>query len=237
MNGPSTSRSAAAAGGRAASAPLLGREEEPTIFDFSVPGRRSASFRTTGVPEWAAEELVPPSQLRPEPAAVAEISERDSVAHMTRLSHRQYSVDLGAYPLGSCTMKYNPKVCDEAAALPGLTYVHPATPAAYAQGWLELLWRLGDTLVPDDRHARGHAAATRGSLGRTDGPADNARLAPPAGPGAEEGHYPGLRPRDQPGFGQPGRFQHRERAIGRAGPREHRALCASTWTTTWPASC
>ncbi len=135
-----------AAGGRAASAPLLGREEEPTIFDFSVPGRRSASFRTTGVPEWAAEELVPPSQLRPEPAAVAEISERDLVAHMTRLSHRQYSVDLGAYPLGSCTMKYNPKVCDEAAALPGLTYVHPATPAAYAQGWLELLWRLGDTL-------------------------------------------------------------------------------------------
>ena len=51
---------------------------------------------------------------------MAEISERDLVAHVTRLSHRQYSVDLGAYPLGSCTMKYNPKVCDEAAALPGL---------------------------------------------------------------------------------------------------------------------
>ncbi len=136
----------AAPGGKAASAPLLGHEEEPTIFDFSVPGRRSASFRTTGVPEWTAEELLPPGELRPEPPAVAEISERDLVGHMTRLSHRQYSVDLGAYPLGSCTMKYNPKLCDEAAALPGLSQVHPATPAAYAQGWLELLWRLSDGL-------------------------------------------------------------------------------------------
>jgi glycine dehydrogenase subunit 2 len=124
----------------------MGHEAEPTIFDFSVPGRRSASFRTTGVPEWAAEELLPVDELRPEPPPVAEVSERDLVAHVTRLSHRQYSVDLGAYPLGSCTMKYNPKVCDEAAALPGLTGVHPATPAPYAQGWLALLWGLADTL-------------------------------------------------------------------------------------------
>ncbi|HUC15727.1 MAG TPA: aminomethyl-transferring glycine dehydrogenase subunit GcvPB [Acidimicrobiales bacterium] len=135
-----------APGGKASSAPLLGHDEEPTIFDFSVPGRRSASFRTTGVPEWTAEELVPAGELRPEPPELAEISERDLVAHVTRLSHRQYSVDLGAYPLGSCTMKYNPKVCDEAAALPGLGYVHPATPAPYAQGWLELLWDLTNAL-------------------------------------------------------------------------------------------
>jgi glycine dehydrogenase subunit 2 len=136
----------AAPGGKASSAPLLGHDEEPTIFDFSVPGRRSASFRTTGVPEWSAEELLPAGELRPEPPELAEISERDLVGHVTRLSHRQYSVDLGAYPLGSCTMKYNPKVCDEAAALPGLGFVHPATPAPYAQGWLELLWDLTNAL-------------------------------------------------------------------------------------------
>jgi len=135
-----------AAGGRAWSAPLLGHEAEPTVFDLSVPGRRSASFRTTGVPEWSAHELVPADELRPGPPAIAEVSERDLVAHMTRLSHRQYSVDLGAYPLGSCTMKYNPKVCDEAAALPGLTGAHPATPAPYVQGWLSLLWSLADAL-------------------------------------------------------------------------------------------
>src|SRR5207245_4357529 len=89
-----------------------------------------------------AGELVPASQLREEPAPVAELSERDLVAHFTRLTHRQYSVDLGAYPLGSCTMKYNPKLCDDAAALPGLTDVHPAAPAALTQGSLELLVRL-----------------------------------------------------------------------------------------------
>jgi glycine dehydrogenase subunit 2 len=61
------------------------------------------------------------------------------VAHFTRLTHRQYSVDLGAYPLGSCTMKYNPKLCDDAASLPGLTDVHPAAPPSLTQGWMELL--------------------------------------------------------------------------------------------------
>jgi glycine dehydrogenase subunit 2 len=98
------------------------------------------------VPEWSAEELVPAGELRPEPPALAEISERDLVAHVTRLAHRQYSADMGAYPLGSCTMKYNPKVCDEAAALAGLKDAHPAAPASHVQGWLELLWGLGDAL-------------------------------------------------------------------------------------------
>ncbi|MGH9058453.1 MAG: aminomethyl-transferring glycine dehydrogenase subunit GcvPB, partial [Acidimicrobiales bacterium] len=89
-----------APGGRATSAPLIGREAEPTVFELSSPGRHAATFRTTGVPEWTAEELVPDGYLRPEPLPLAEVSERDLVAHVTRLSHRQYSVDLGAYPLG-----------------------------------------------------------------------------------------------------------------------------------------
>ncbi|HYA44883.1 MAG TPA: aminomethyl-transferring glycine dehydrogenase subunit GcvPB [Acidimicrobiales bacterium] len=140
---PGRSDPAAAPGGRASSAPLLGGAEEPTVFELSAPGRRSASFRTSALPEWGADELIPESELRAEPPALAEISERDLVGHLTRLAHRQYSVDMGAYPLGSCTMKYNPKLCDEAAALPGLTGIHPATPAVFAQGWLELLWSLG----------------------------------------------------------------------------------------------
>ncbi|HSH22598.1 MAG TPA: aminomethyl-transferring glycine dehydrogenase subunit GcvPB [Acidimicrobiales bacterium] len=130
---------ATAPGGRAASAPLLGRDEEPTVFELSSPGRSAWSFRTTDLPEWTAEELVPAAHLREEPTPLPEVSERDLVAHVTRLTHRQYSVDLGAYPLGSCTMKYNPKLCDDAAALAGLTGVHPATPVTLAQGWLELL--------------------------------------------------------------------------------------------------
>ena len=135
-----------AAGGRATSIPLMGRDDEPTIFELSSPGRTAARFRRTGVPEWPADELVPSEHLRAEPAPIAEISERDLVAHFTRLTHRQYSVDLGAYPLGSCTMKYNPKLCDDAASLDGLASVHPAAPAALTQGWLELLARLEDAL-------------------------------------------------------------------------------------------
>ncbi len=136
----------AAPGGRARSAPLIGRDAEPTIFEMSVPGRQSWSFPTTDVPEWPAHELVPAAFLRPDPLELPEVSERDLVGHMTRLTHRQYSVDLGAYPLGSCTMKYNPKACDEAASLPGLAGIHPSAPASLTQGWLELLWRLGDIL-------------------------------------------------------------------------------------------
>src|SRR5687767_15549588 len=117
----------------------MGREEEPTIFEHSVIGRKAWSFRETGLPEWPADELVPPQFLAEEPTPVAEVSERDLVAHFTRLTHRQYSVDLGAYPLGSCTMKYNPKLCDDAASLAGLADVHPAAPVSHVQGWLELL--------------------------------------------------------------------------------------------------
>ena len=125
-----------APGGRANSAPIMGRAHEPTIFELSSPGRRAWSFRTTGVPEWDPEELVPAAWLRPEPIPVTEVSERDLVAHVTRLTHRQYSVDLGAYPLGSCTMKYNPKLCDDSASLPGLTASIPGPrPTARKAGW------------------------------------------------------------------------------------------------------
>ncbi|MBI1844366.1 MAG: aminomethyl-transferring glycine dehydrogenase subunit GcvPB, partial [Actinobacteria bacterium] len=133
-------------GGKATSIPLLGRDAEPTIFSLSSPERRAWSFRSTGLPEWTAEELVPAVHLAADPVELPEVSERDLVAHFTRLSHRQYSVDLGAYPLGSCTMKYNPKLCDDAASLPGLTNVHPAAPSALIQGWLELLVLLEESL-------------------------------------------------------------------------------------------
>ena len=145
-----------AAGGRASSAPLLGRDTEPTLFELSQPGRRSWQLRTTGVPETPLEELVPEAHRRADPPALAEVSERDLVAHFTRLSHRQFSVDLGAYPLGSCTMKYNPKVCDAVAALPGLADVHPAAPASCTQGWLQLLVELEAQLC----EITGMAAAT-----------------------------------------------------------------------------
>jgi len=145
-----------AAGGKASSIPLMGRDAEPTLFELSQPGRKSWQLRTTGVPEWSADDLVPADHRREQPVPLAEVSERDLVGHFTRLSHRQFSVDLGAYPLGSCTMKYNPKICDTVAGLPGLAGVHPAAPAPFTQGWLALLVELEQALCA----ITGMAAAT-----------------------------------------------------------------------------
>src|SRR4051812_1413986 len=185
---------AAAAGGRSTSAPLMGHDDEPTIFELSEPGRTSASFRTTNVPEWTAEDLVPAGFLAQEPTPVAEVSERDLVAHFTRLTHRQYSVDLGAYPLGSCTMKYNPKLCDDTASMPGLANVHPAAPAALTQGWMELLVSLERILCevtgmvaatlqpPAGGGGGGGGVFVVGGGGGAPGGDPPQRIIPPAGP-------------------------------------------------------
>src|SRR5258705_1691509 len=142
--------------GRAASLPLMGREAEPTLFELASPGRRGWSFRDTGLPEWAADELVPAEHLATAPPALPEVSERDLVAHFSRLSTRNYSVDHGAYPLGSCTMKYNPKLCDAVAAMPRLAWCHPSQPDDQIQGWLALLADLERILC----EVTGTAAAT-----------------------------------------------------------------------------
>ena len=156
LQGDSMSAPTRSPGGRAASAPLMGRETEPTIFEISAPGRSAYSLRTTEIPKWGVDELIPAAHRRPELVALPDVAERDLVAHYTRLSHRQYSVDLGAYPLGSCTMKYNPKACDEVAALPRFRNVHPATPPSASQGWLQILVELEEALC----EVTGMAAAT-----------------------------------------------------------------------------
>ncbi len=145
-----------APGGRARSAPLMGHDAEPTVFELSVEGRHAFQLRTTDVPARPLAELVDPSLLAEDAVRLPEVSERDLVGHYTRLSHRQFSVDLGAYPLGSCTMKYNPKAFDEIAALHGLADVHPASPPSLVQGWLELLCDLERELCA----VTGMAAAT-----------------------------------------------------------------------------
>ena len=133
-------------GARAASAPLLGHGTEPTIFEMSVEGRHAYQLRTTNVPPTSLEELLPARHLNPDVIDIAEVSERDLVGHFTRLTHRQFSVDLGMYPLGSCTMKYNPKFADAVAGDPALNTAHPGAPAELIQGWLELLVTLEQKL-------------------------------------------------------------------------------------------
>lgn len=122
-------------GGRASSAPLVGGEEEPALAEFSSPGRRASSLPQLDVPHRQIDLPEAAGQI----PALPEVSEHDLVMHYTRLAHRNFAVDLGAYPLGSCTMKYNPKVCDWAGAHPDFAGLHPTTPAHLVQGALEVL--------------------------------------------------------------------------------------------------
>jgi glycine dehydrogenase subunit 2 len=134
----------------------MGRDTEPTLFEMSVEGREAYQLRTTDIDVLPMGAYLPVDHIAVQPVTLASVSERDLVAHFTRLSHRQFAVDLGMYPLGSCTMKYNPKFCDAVANEPGLAKVHPGTPAGMTQGWLELLVDLEDRLC----EITGMAAAT-----------------------------------------------------------------------------
>jgi glycine dehydrogenase subunit 2 len=118
-----------------------------TIFEKSAPGRRAAALPEAGVPERPLAELVPERLLRSQPPRLPEVSEPEIVRHYNRISRRNFDLDSGFYPLGSCTMKHNPRLNERVAALPGHARLHPAQDPKRAQGALELMWRLQETLA------------------------------------------------------------------------------------------
>jgi glycine dehydrogenase subunit 2 len=117
------------------------------VFEISSPGRVAFSLPESDVPERPLGELLPREQLRSTPAALPEVSEFDIVRHYSRLSQLNYGLDTHFYPLGSCTMKYNPKINEDMARLPGFGRLHPLAPEASAQGALELMHELGRELA------------------------------------------------------------------------------------------
>ncbi len=118
--------------------------EEPLIFERSQPGRRGFSLHADDwdVPRVDATELWDEALVRDHKAELPEVSEPEVVRHYTRMSQWNYSIDTGFYPLGSCTMKYNPKINEGVARLPGFANLHPYMPDEWCQGALELLWEL-----------------------------------------------------------------------------------------------
>ncbi|MFN3397320.1 MAG: aminomethyl-transferring glycine dehydrogenase subunit GcvPB, partial [Sulfurimicrobium sp.] len=102
------------------------------IFDLSRPGRRAAAQSPGAAPP--AHDL-PAELLRNTPPPLPEVSELDAVRHYTRLSQRNFSIDTHFYPLGSCTMKYNPRACNQLAMLPQLLARHPMSSENTGQGF------------------------------------------------------------------------------------------------------
>jgi glycine dehydrogenase subunit 2 len=122
-------------------------EEAVTIFERSRAGRRAFVAPTCDVPEAPVDELLPRSAIRERPAELPEVSEPEIVRHYTTLSSKNFHLDEGFYPLGSCTMKHNPKLHERVAALPGHARLHPLQDPEHAQGALELMWRLQGALA------------------------------------------------------------------------------------------
>ena len=116
------------------------------IFEISKEGRRGYKLPELDVPDVDIKDLIPDNMLRKDDSDLPEVSEVDVIRHYTNLSNKNYSVDKGFYPLGSCTMKYNPKINEDMASLPGFTRIHPLQPEETVQGALELMYNLSNAL-------------------------------------------------------------------------------------------
>src|ERR1051326_2462116 len=119
---------------------------EPLIFEIGAPGRRGATLPALDVPEQSLDDLIPAALQRKTAAPLPEVSEIELVRHYTHLSQRNVGVDSTFYPLGSCTMKYNPKINEEMQALPGFARIHPLQDVSTVQGAIQLLYELEQAL-------------------------------------------------------------------------------------------
>lgn len=122
-------------------------QDQPLIFECSTSGRVGYSLPEMDIPEMDIKSLLPEGYLRDEEAQLPEVSELDIMRHYTALSRRNHGVDSGFYPLGSCTMKYNPKINENVARFNGFSHLHPLQDESSVQGALELMYDLQQHLV------------------------------------------------------------------------------------------
>ncbi|WP_296256960.1 aminomethyl-transferring glycine dehydrogenase subunit GcvPB [uncultured Ezakiella sp.] len=123
------------------------RKYDNLIFEVSTPGRTAYQLPACDVEEQDLSSFIPADYLSDECPKLPEVNEVDIVRHYTNLSNKNYGVDTGFYPLGSCTMKYNPKINEEMAALPGFAGLHPYQDSRQVQGALELMYNFQEILA------------------------------------------------------------------------------------------
>ncbi|MEH7226478.1 aminomethyl-transferring glycine dehydrogenase subunit GcvPB [Bacillus sp. JJ1566] len=124
----------------------MNKQDQPLIFELSKPGRIGYSLPELDVPEVNIDEVIPSDYLRVEEPELPEVSELDIMRHYTALSKRNHGVDSGFYPLGSCTMKYNPKINENVARYNGFAHIHPLQDESTVQGSMELMYDLQEHL-------------------------------------------------------------------------------------------
>src|SRR5438128_6155204 len=122
------------------------RQNEGLIFEKSSPGKAAWKLPPLDVPEIDASKLLGSAE-RKDLGNMPEVSEIEIIRHFTRLSTWNYAIDLGMYPLGSCTMKYNPRVNELVARIEGLAWAHPYQPEALSQGCMEIMARIETALA------------------------------------------------------------------------------------------
>nr|WP_019414945.1 aminomethyl-transferring glycine dehydrogenase subunit GcvPB [Paenisporosarcina sp. TG20] len=123
------------------------KDNQPLIFELTKEGRIGYSLPELDIPEVELSSLLPEGLLREEAAELPEVSELDIMRHYTALSKRNHGVDSGFYPLGSCTMKYNPKINESVARFPGFANIHPLQDEETVQGAMELMFDLQEHLI------------------------------------------------------------------------------------------
>ena len=200
---------------------------QPTLFELSHAGRGGGK-----IPHPPADALdrIPAAARRATPPALPELSEPEVVRHYVNLSHLNYSVDSGFYPLGSCTMKFNPEAQRVGGAPAGLRGPPPDGARRGRAGDARAAVRPRGDARRDQRHGRGHPPAGRGRTRRADRDHDDPRLPPvPRRRRAPGGPRPGLLPWHQPGDRDHGRLPHDHHPVRAGRRRGHRRVQGGAW--------
>ena len=193
------------------------------------PGAAPRCCPTPKCPSAPLEELIPAKLLRAEPPRLPEVAEPEIVRHYNRLSRRNFDLDTGFYPLGSCTMKHNPRLNERVAALPGHARLHPAQDPRRAQGALELMWLLQESLAEICGLPHVSLQPSAGSHGELAGLLLTRAYHADRGEAADQGAGPRHLARHQPGLGDDGRLRGRSRS-------RPTSAAGSRWTTCGPRS-
>jgi glycine dehydrogenase subunit 2 len=122
-------------------------QNEPLLFELSSPGKKAYQLPELDVPPVEASKALGAEHVRREVEGFPEVSEVEAIRHFTRLSTWNYAIDLGLYPLGSCTMKYNPRLNEAVARIEGLAWAHPYQPESLSQGAMEIMHALESALI------------------------------------------------------------------------------------------